>query len=150
MTTIKLIFILLVISLFSGCASQSFSEGGLKESYKPVAINNVDKSDAALIKAATGLSIWKIDGERQVNGFKVLFKGGYDSVLLSEGFHTISGTMGRDVNIGRTYYKKGHEYLIDYLKVMNGRSGKIYYWVKDMTDGKVVYGKEKNKSEFKK
>ena len=149
MTIKKITLIILVTLMFSGCASQSISQGGLKESYKPVAINNVEETDAALIKAASGLSIWKVDGERQVNGFKLLVKGGYDSILLSEGFHTISGSMGRDVNIGKTYYKKGHEYLIDYLKVMNGQSGKIYYWVKDMTEGKVVYGKEKKPSEFK-
>lgn len=148
MKNTRLSVILLVLSILSGCASQSFIEGELQSKYKPVAIDGALENESAIIKVASGLSLWKVDGVRQVNGFKLLFKGGYDSILLKEGFHRISVSMGRDIHIGKTYYQKGHEYLIDYLKVMNGNSGKIHYWVKDITDGKIVYGKERFQSEF--
>jgi hypothetical protein len=139
----------LFISLFLiGCSSKSYLEGDVRETYDPVLINGAQKETAALIKTSAGISIWKIDGKREVSAFNVLLSGGYDSILLNEGYHTISCTRGGDINIGKTYYKSGHEYLIDYMEEKDGNRRRVYYWVTDLTDNKVVYGEEKKLSDF--
>jgi hypothetical protein len=65
---------------------------------------------------------------------------GLNSVLFSEGTHTIGGmVVKRQLKIGSVDYKAKHEYLIDYVI----EDKKIYYWVKDLTDNVVVYGTDR-------
>jgi len=142
----KYLYVFAVSLLFiSGCASNSSGllgvkdDGELKEQYEPpLAIDDAPISEQALIKAADNLIIVKVDGERYSNFAKVMIGQGVTSVRVREGEHTIMGSLGVDLNIGRVYYKKGHEYFIDYAK----RHPKIHYWVEDLTENKIVYGKK--------
>ena len=140
----KIVYLVVAFAIalgFSGCGTKYY-EGELRSSYMPEVINNASKDKSALIKVASGMTIWKVDRERKVNFLKMLFSGGLDSIIVEEGKHTISCSRKRDINIGSVMYKAGHEYLIDYTEV-GGK--KIYYWVKDLTDNIVVYGKETTK-----
>jgi hypothetical protein len=145
----QIILAIALISL-SACASKSYLEGDVRSSYSPEHIGNVDASRAATIKAAEGLVIWKVDGERKVNAFKLMVGQGLDSILVSEGFHTLSASRGMDLNIGRTNFEAGHEYLIDYIEEKEGDRRRVYYWVVDLADNKVVAGQERKLSEFQK
>jgi len=129
-----------VAVMMTGCGLKN---GEIKESYKPVSIDNAQESDQAYIKAAGKLLIWSVDGVRKVNFVKLSIGIGIDSIKIKEGYHTLRGTLGVDINIGKVFYKKGHEYLIDYAygDRKYGRQ-EIHYWVMDLTDNKVVYGKE--------
>ncbi len=106
--------------------------------YSPVYIDKAPDSELAYIKSADHLIIVTVDGERKVNFVKVMAGSGIDSIKIKEGNHTILGSLGVDINIGKVFYKKGHEYFIDYAK----EGQRIHYWVKDLTEDKVVYGKE--------
>jgi len=99
--------------------------------------------EEAVINTSNGLSIWEVDGDRKVSAIKIMAAGtGLNSFLFSEGTHTIGGLVNkRQIRIGSVNYKAKHEYLIDYLI----EDRKIYYWVKDLTDDVVVYGREKSK-----
>ena len=143
------IMTLFIILGLTGCGV-SYYEGQLKSSYNPTSMNGASKDKGALIKVADGLIIWKVDGERKVNFVKVMFGKGLDSIIVKEGKHTLSCSRGIDVNIGTINYKSGHEYFIDYIEVKDGDRRSIHYWVKDITDNKIVYGKEKSKKDFEK
>jgi hypothetical protein len=137
MKLVKVTSALLAILLISGCTS--ITKGEQRGSYTPVAINNADVNNSATIKVADGIIIWKVDGERQVNFLKVMFGSGFDSILVTPGKHSFSGSLkGKDINVFNTNYKSGHEYLLNYVI----KSDTIHYWVKDLTSNEVVYGKE--------
>ena len=149
MKNIKILLITCMLLIVSGCTS--YNAGELRSSYTPLAIN-VDESNekTVTIKAADGLDIWKVDNKRQVNFIKLMFLGGLDSVLLPEGKHSLMATsITGDLRIPSYYYVGGHEYLIDYVSKDSGDRKKIVYWVKDLTDDKVVLGKEKTIEELK-
>lgn len=139
-------FYLLIVSmlLLSGCApmkggfSGGKDDGELKASYKPLAIDDGPVSELAVIKAADNLIIVTVDGKRYSNFVKVMVGKGVAAVIVKEGRHTILGFLGVDLNIGSVFYKKGHEYFIDYAR----RSPKVHYWVEDLTTGEIVYGKK--------
>ena len=139
----KVLKIFIISILMVGCSSKSYLEGDIRETYEPVSINGAQEGNSAFVKTAAGISIWKVDGEREVAAFKVLVSGGLNSIFLNEGYHTISCTRRGDIHIGKTYYKKDHEYLIDYLEEKDGSRRRVYYWVKDLTEDRVVYGEEK-------
>ena len=142
------IMILSIILGLSGCGA-SYYEGQLKSSYNPISMNGASKDKGAIIKVADGLIIWKVDEERKVSFVKVMFGKGLDSIVVNEGKHTLSCSRGMDINIGSINYKSGHEYFIDYLEIVDGRRKSIHYWVKDLTDNKIIFGKEKTKKDFK-
>ncbi len=144
----KVLNIVFISFLVTGCSSKSYFEGDIRDAYEPTSINGAQKGTSALVKTAAGISIWKVDGKREVSAFNVLVSGGLDSILLTEGYHTIGCTRRGDINIGKTYYKKEHEYLIDYLEEKDGSRRRVYYWVKDLTEDRVVYGEEKKISDF--
>lgn len=141
----KLFTLIMASSLFlSGCG---MFKGGLlgvkdngevKSEYSPVYIDKAPDSELAYIKSADNLIIVTVNGERKVNFAKVALGQGIDSIKIKEGYHIIMLHLGMDIHIGKTFYKKGHEYFIDYAK----KNRKVYYWVKDITENKVVYGKE--------
>jgi hypothetical protein len=138
MKLVKITSTLLTVLFISAC-STSITTGELKDSYSPVAINNADVNNSATIKVADGIIIWKVDGERQVNFLKVMFGNGFDSIIVTEGKHSFSGSFkGKDINVGQVYYKSGNEYLLDYVV----KGDRIHYWIKDLTTNEVVYGKE--------
>lgn len=95
----------------------------------------------AVVNTSEGMSIWEVDGDRRVSAIRIMSTGvGLNSVLFSEGTHTIGGMVKkRQLKIGAVDYKAKHEYLIDYII----EDETIYYWVKDLTDNVVVYGKDR-------
>jgi hypothetical protein len=97
--------------------------------------------DEAIVNTSKGMSIWEVDGDRKVSAIRIMSTGvGLNSVLFSEGTHTIGGmVVKRQLKIGSVDYKAKHEYLIDYVI----EDKKIYYWVKDLTDNVVVYGTDR-------
>ena len=139
MRSLKILFMCAVVAMLSACSSSH-----VRSSYNPVAINNVAIEDAATIKVASGLGILKVDKKRQASLFKVMLFDGHDSIYLEEGRHSITGSMkGQDIHLGNVVYEKGHEYFIDYLKTSAGyNSYRVSIWIKDLTTGKVIYGKE--------
>lgn len=143
------IMTLFIMLSLTGCGA-SYYEGQPKPLYNPTSIDGASENKGALIKVANGLIIWKVDGERKVNFVKAMFGKGLDSIIVKEGIHTLSCSKGMDVNIGAIKYKSGHEYFIDYLEVKDGSRRSIHYWVIDITDNKIVYGKEKRKKDFEK
>lgn len=140
---LKNVLIVIILSVMpAGCASISYSAGVEREEYDPVIVGDATAENSALVKAVGGLYIFKVDRERIANFAKVAMGLGPDSVRVREGTHTMSCTYGRDLHIGAVNYKAGHEYLIDFASRKDGNRVKIYYWVKDLTDNEVVYGKE--------
>ncbi len=146
----KMLFTMMISTLFlSGCGTLKggalgiTDNGEVKSHYSPVYIDKAPDSELAYIKSANNLIIVTVDGERKVNFIKVMAGKGIDSIKIKEGYHTIICYLGVDINIGKVFYKKGHEYFIDYSKgdTSYGRQ-KIHYWVKDLTENKIVYGKE--------
>lgn len=135
--------ILLIGLNFNGCiykvAYDSMNDGYNKIYY----IDKLPESELALIKTTEPLIIVIVDNERKVNFAKVTIGIGIKSMKIKEGNHTIMAYNGVDINIGKVFYKKGHEYLIDYkIGDTNYGKTKIHYWVKDITDNKIVYGEE--------
>lgn len=145
--SLSLLFLIIILNI-SGCSLKGgflgvTNVGEPRESYEPVYIDKAPESELAYIKTAGGIIIVSVDGDRKVNFAKVMVGIGIDSIKIKEGEHTIDGFIGADVRIGTVYYKKGHEYLIDYAKGSSsyGRQT-VHYWVKDLTNNKIVYGKE--------
>jgi len=137
MKLVKAISVLCVLFFISGCTS--ITVGKVQSSYSPVSIDGANVNDSATVKTARGLIIWKVDRDRKVSIPKVMFGKGLDSILVTEGEHSIGGSLkGTDINISKTHYKSGHEYIINY--VING--DQIRYWVKDLTNDEVIYGTE--------
>lgn len=133
-------FLMSVLALIlTGCAGFGYQEASMRGSYDPVIPEGVDSSNAALIKAAGSMQFIKVGSHRVGGGFKEMFTGSPDSVYVEEGRHTITAKYGETpINVGAANYVAGHEYLLDYMS--NG--SRIYYWVKDLTTGDVVYGRE--------
>lgn len=150
MNTIKILLITCMLVIVSGCTS--YSAGELRDSYSPFVVYGQESNDkVATVKAASGLTIWSIDHVRKVSAVKKYFGGGLDSVLLPEGKHTLKAAKsGVNLNISTFYYVSGHEYFIDYVYKKSGGSKRVYYWVKDLTEDKVVLGKEITIDELKK
>ncbi len=151
----KKLVIGLLISLLAiaGCSkSYSYFEASARTEYFPFAVKNVEKGKAAFIKAADGVSIFKVDGERVANMFEAM-AGKHDSVLVAEGSHTLVCSLrsnGRDMYIGKAFYKANHEYLVDFASENDGRTTTTHYWVKDLTDNKVIFGKEMTEESMRK
>ncbi|TXR52101.1 hypothetical protein [Reinekea thalattae] len=150
MNKIKLFAVIVFAIFIVGCSSTSYHAGELKDSYTPTAIDVADDNNVAIVKVADGLTIWKVDGDRKVGIFKMLFRKGLDSLLLSEGDHYLTGSIkGKDLRIKQASYVGGHEYFIDYLTVTVGDRMTVYYWIKDLTDDKVILGREITEEELK-
>lgn len=137
--------------LFTGCASKGSGllgvqdNGIVKEQYSPMYIDKLQESELAYVKSAENLIIVSVDGTRISPFYEVMLGQGADSIKIKEGSHTLMGFLGVDINIRKVFLQAGHEYFIDYTKKPGnyGRT-KIHYWIKDLTDDKVVYGKEVN------
>lgn len=149
MKKVRTLIIICLVAIISGCTS--YNAGEVRSSYSPVAIN-VDESNnkAVTIKTADDLIIWKVDNKRKVNALEIIFGGGLDSILLPEGKHSLTAsTSGVDLRINSFNYIGGHEYFIDYVSATNGERKRVVYWVKDLTEDKVVLRKEKTIEELK-
>jgi len=133
---VKLFIVGLV--LLSGCASHNTGEP--RQSYSPLYLDKTTpEEELAFIKAADKVILISVDGVRKVNFAKVMFGKGLNSIKIKEGFHTLLGSFQeRGLRIGKTFYKANHEYFIDYAV----SDGYIHYWVKDLTENKIIYGKE--------
>jgi len=137
MKKITLAIIIALSVLMSGCSSKVLGEP--KPRYKPTYIDQVAETELAYIKVANGLGIWSVDNKRIVSAARLMFGNGVDSVKVKEGTHSFRARYKKtDFTVGTAKYEKGHEYFLDYVAY----SSKIFYWVKDMTTNKVVYGKE--------
>jgi len=142
----RLIYILSIIFIglnFNGCVYKMAYDSMNSEYDKVYYIDKLKESELALIKTTEPLIIVTVDNKRKVNFAKVTIGIGIKAMKIKEGIHTIMGYKGVDINIGKVFYKKGHEYLIDYKigDTSYGRT-KIHYWVKDITTNEIVYGKE--------
>lgn len=138
---------LIVLNGFTGCAMKGGvlgvkDLGEVKDKYTPIYINKLPEPELAYIKSANNLLIVTVDGDRKVPFYEVMVGKGIDSIKIKEGNHSIGGWLGVDINIGTVYYKAGHEYFIDYAKKPGYRGTDIHYWIKDITENKIVYGKE--------
>ena len=131
------ITIFLMLNLIS-CSSKIYKEGQIKSSYNSVMIGNAHSSNDPFIMVANGLFIRKIDNNVVSTVKDLMSKNAVDAVVVKSGIHSITAHNQIDIDIGNVNYKKGHEYLVDYLQV----NGRVYFWVKDLTVNKVVYGKE--------
>jgi hypothetical protein len=120
--------------------------GEYKSTYSPLYINQLEESKLAYVKSANHLIIVAVDGTKVTPFYEVTVGQGIDSIKIEEGYHAIKGFLGVDIKIGRVYLKAQHEYFIDYIRKPGdyGRT-KIYYWVKDLTDNKIVYREELNR-----
>lgn len=141
---------IIATALFGMSACTSYIEGEMRGSYTPVAIGTTAKNNHATIKTASGISIWQLNGKRLVNPIAVMITGGHKAITVPEGYHSLSCHRGRDLFIKKTHYKAGHEYFIDYLEVKSGSSRTFYYWVKDLTENKIITGKEITPDDLKK
>ncbi|WP_324172728.1 hypothetical protein [Sulfurimonas sp.] len=134
----KLLYGIITLTMiigYTGCSSRE---------PKLVNIGKAPKEESSIIKTAGSLRIRQVDGKRVISLFNKLIVGaGHRSIMVKEGQHTIfcaynNGGALANVNVGKVNYLAGHEYIIDYQ--IEGR--KIRYWVKDLTDNKIVLGKE--------
>jgi len=153
--TIHTLISIAIVVGFSAC-SATYNTGVAKTSYTPKAIDNAKLENGALIKVADGLYINKVDNKSTVfflaSSFSTMLGfDSLDSVIVTEGKHSIQfqrdGKTGyRNLFIGSMHYKKGHEYFINYTEF---DSRQIYYWMEDLTDNKVVYGKKVTEESLK-
>jgi hypothetical protein len=136
---------LFIILNLTGCGS--YKNGQLIPSYKPTNLTTkVDKG--ALIKVAQRFTIYKVDTTTLVNAFSLMSSFGKTvyAINVDEGKHTIwlklflksKGYENTTTSMHNIYFKNNHEYLINYA-ITNMR---ISYWIKDITDDKVIYGRE--------
>jgi hypothetical protein len=136
---------LFIILNLTGCGS--YRNGQLIPSYKPT--NLTTKADkGALIKVAQDFTIYKVDDNRIVSILNSLNPFGKTiyAINVDEGKHTIwldlylkgKGYENKSTSMHDVYFKNNHEYLIAYA-ILNMR---VLYWIKDITDDKVVYGRE--------
>jgi hypothetical protein len=136
---------LFIILNLTGCGS--YRNGQLIPSYKPT--NLTTKADkGALIKVAQDFTIYKVDDNRIVSILNSLNPFGKTiyAINVDEGKHTIwldlylkgKGYENKSTSMHDVYFKNNHEYLIGYA-ILNMR---VLYWIKDITDDKVVYGRE--------
>ena len=149
MKNIKILLITSLLVIVSGCTS--YNAGEVRSSYKPLIIDvDTTSENIVTIKTADGLDIWKVDNKRKVNFIKMMFSGGLDSIVISEGRHSlVASSNGVDLRISSFNYIGGHEYFIDYVSAKSGESIRVIYWVKDLTEEKVVLGKEVTIEELK-
>ena len=147
------IALLVFFFALAGCSTTyTYYQPEPRAEYYPYAVENVKPETAATIKTAEGVSIFKVDNDRVASFFEAM-AGKHDSVLVAEGEHSLvcsRRSTGRDMVIGKVFYKANHEYLIDFIEESNGNRTKTYYWVKDLTDNKVVGGKEVTREELEK
>ena len=144
-----------MIIIISGCGAR-FHEGNVKTSYNPQSVNGVSIEHNALIKVTDGFTIWQVDKVRLIDNFQVNFLFGkrVDSIIIKEGQHTIytklyaadKGYLNINIYFKNFTVKSNHTYLIDYIITGN----QVFYWIKDLTENKVVYGTEKTKKDFEK
>ncbi len=148
------VMILLIILSFTGCSSK-FINGEMKSSYTPLKVGKNIETQSAIIKVADGLLVWKVDGEETTSKFQLflpyIISNRTYSVIVDEGNHSISIKYYANNSMATMYfkeimYKSNHEYFIDYIIY----DSIINYWIKDLTDNKIVYGKEKTEKDFKK
>jgi len=156
--------IILALLSITGCGA-TYVSGNIKESYSPEYININKGEDNALIKVAEDLYIWKVDDKELVGSAKRAFLiaaqaalgvlmidiSAPDSLVVKEGKHTIfimKKGRGYHLSIQNMPFEKEHEYLINFIERKNGESFRIYYWMEDLTENKVVYGKKKTKEEW--
>jgi len=133
-----------------GCGSK-IEQGSAKDSYNPKVMSTGSMEKSAVVKVADSLYLWQVDGKKLVGRFKMNMFGGSgpDSVRVNEGVHSI---YFKKKKIENNFYIKNvslqgkHEYLINYII----KSGMIHYWVEDLTDNKVVYGKKITKEDLAK
>jgi len=151
---------MLSLVALSGCGAK-FVSGEIKDSYSPKSIDNAKDDNAAVVKLAGGLYVWKVDRQELVGSFKRGFSlaGNLigmdepDSLILNEGSHSLFLTkQGREYSMAilQFPFKRNHEYLVGYIEKNNGNYHKIMYWMEDVTEGQVVYGKKKTKENFDK
>jgi len=137
MKKISIMLLVLLSIVISGCGSKVLGEP--KSAYKPVYIDKVHESELAFVKASSKLGFWSVDGKRIVNATRLLFGNGADSVKVKEGKHSFRLQYKKTtISLGSAYYKKGHEYLVDYVEY----DKKIHYWVKDLNTNEIIVGKE--------
>ncbi len=141
---LKLGLLVSVLAMVGCSKSYTYFEADVRSEYYPFAVENVKEDKAATIKTVNGVSIFKVDDNRIANLFEAM-AGKHDSILVAEGSHTLVGSKrstGRDMYIGKAFYQANHEYLIDYIEEREGRTITTHYWVKDITENKIVFGKE--------
>lgn len=142
---------ILIMATIAGCSSVNFTKGEILDEYMPEDIGVVGDKNAAIVKVTSGLFIWKVDKQEIVSKFDRNFRFGKRpyAVRVVEGKHDIY-LMGGGGNMLIKGFAAvaGHEYLIENLSKMERYSGKIYYWVRDLTNGTIVYGKEVTQEEL--
>ncbi len=147
--------ILTIIALgLMGCSSV-YQSGNIIEKYKIEDVALTEINEAAIIKVTSGLFIWKIDQSQIVNKFDLNFRWGKrpTAVRVAKGKHTlfIKGSESKiTIMIDRLDVKAGHEYLIEYIAKREKHYGRVFYWVRDLTTGQIVYGKKKTKADLEK
>ena len=153
-----------IILFFSGCSTR-IVEGKLKSNYDPLYIDvntSVDKSKVAYIKATDGIIIYKVDGKKlksKPRKYLIIKRGAQDSVVIKGGNHSIVVRHDSAADV-KTYdgyrfyvtakntrlisnFKAGHEYIIHGIaKVVPQSHSESYIWVKDITEDKIILGKE--------
>jgi hypothetical protein len=137
--------IVLFMTGITGCSSVSFTKGEILDEYVPMDIGVVSDKDAAIVKVTSGLFIWKVDKQEIVGKFRRNLHLGSKpyAVRVVEGKHDIYlMSDGSNILVKGLSTVAGHEYLIESLIKMERYSSKIYYWVRDLNDGTIVYGKE--------
>ena len=134
----KLLIALAATLTLTACGS-GFVQGESRASYKPVVVGDVDNNERAIIKPAKGFYVRNVDGKRVVNVVTTAMGGGHKSVSLSAGKHRLGLFFNSNVvNVGEIDYQAGHEYFIDFFYA----EPQVYYWVKDLTLNKIVWGRE--------
>jgi hypothetical protein len=149
----NIIFTIIALGLM-GC-SPVYQSGNIIKKYEieDVALAEIDK--AAIVKVTSGLFIWKIDQNQIVNKFDLNFRWGKRpaAVRVAKGRHTlfIKGRKSKiAIMINGLDVKVGHEYLVEYIVKNEKHYSRVFYWVKDLTTGQIVYGKRRTKEELEK
>ncbi len=149
--TILISLLLLIGFVVTGCGVK-YRSGEVRSLYEPIKVDNVEKNQGALIKVVQNFIINRVDNRSIPGDFSMenRFNQNVYSLIVKEGKHSIwaklylSGYYPQNAYFNDVEYKANHEYIIDYF-VANHR---VYYWVKDVTDNKVVYGTEKTEKDF--
>ncbi len=141
--------LIIAIALFQGCSTKNRV---YTPHYFDVQVEDTEKPKA-LVKASGSIRIFKVDNKIINCSFSDklkcffsfnLYKIGVDSVVLSEGAHQISIkiSIAGEIYIPKINFEAGNEYLIDSVLKKENNMRKKYFWIENLTTGKIVAGKK--------
>ncbi|MFB9137637.1 hypothetical protein M1D72_05420 [Vibrio sp. AK197] len=134
-------------ALLTGCScGPAFVQGEMEEEYEVKTIGQVE-DNSPVVYGAHSVYFTKVNRQK-LSGIKYLrlgLSGFPNAIRLPEGEQTLylwrDGNPDFNLFLSKIQLVNDHKYLVDYITKPEGNFVRIFYWVEDLNDGSVVYGK---------